>query len=470
MNQPTLLEMLQDYTCSSALAMHMPGHKRNTALAPYLETLGAGLDITEISGFSNLHDPAGLIHDKMQEAARLWGSQEAWWLIGGSTAGILAAIDAATRPGDWVLIARNCHKSVFHACELRQLHPIYLQPDCYKNQAFADKIRPNQVEKLLEVNPGIRLVVLTSPTYEGLMSDIQSIADIVHRHGAVLIVDEAHGAHLGLSPDFPPSAITQGADIVVQSLHKTLPSLTQTAMLHLCSNRVDADELGFRLSVYQTSSPSYLLMSSIDGCVNLLKTRGQELCATWRQNLNEFAAEVKGLCKLSLPLQEDSCADPSKLLISTGGTSLTGPELAEALRSRFAIEVEMCTGDTVLAMTGLGDTPENLHRLAEALLTIDRELTSAPVPTYTPLPLPERAMEMHEASKLPTEILPVDDCAGRIAGDYLWAYPPGIPLVVPGEKISDILISHIHRCNAQSVDLHSPKLVPDGHLRVVKKT
>ena len=468
MKQLSLLEMLQEYTCSSALAMHMPGHKRNTALAPYLEALGAGLDITEISGFSNLHDPEGLIHDKMQEAARLWGSRQAWWLIGGSTAGILSAIDAATTPGDTVLIARNCHKSVFHACELRQLRPIYLQPDCYKNQAFPDKIRPNQVEELLEAHPDTRLVVLTSPTYEGLISDIAAIGEIVHEHGAILMVDEAHGAHLGLSDAFPPSAITQGADIVVQSLHKTLPSLTQTAMLHLCSDRVDADELGFRLSVYQTSSPSYLLMASIDGCVNLLKTHGRELCATWRQNLEDFALRVQGLSKLSLPLQGDSCAEPSKLLISTAGTSLSGPALAEALRSRFSIEVEMCTGDTVLAMTGLGDTPEALHRLARALLTLDGEISAGPPPEYAPLPIPEKRLEMFEASRLPTEFVPIEDCAGRIAGDYLWAYPPGIPLVVPGEIISANLITYIHRCNAQTVDLHSPKLVPDRHLRVVK--
>ena len=245
----TLLELLQDYSRNNALAMHMPGHKRNTSLAPYLEALGAALDITEISGFSNLHDPDGALAERMKDAAALWGSKRAWWLIGGSTAGLLAAIDAATQTGDKVLIARNCHKSVYNACMLCRLETAYIQPSLFPGHSFADCITPEQVEAALLENADTRLVVLTSPTYEGLRSNLPAISEIVHRHGAVLLVDEAHGAHLGLSKFFPASAVTLGADIVVQSLHKTLPSLTQTAMLHLCSDRVSAEELGFRLSV-----------------------------------------------------------------------------------------------------------------------------------------------------------------------------------------------------------------------------
>jgi len=465
----TLLELLQEYSCSDALAMHMPGHKRNTAFAPYLQALGAGLDITEIPGFSNLHDPSGALAERMQEAAALWGSKRAWWLIGGSTAGLLAAIDAATQPGDRVLIARNCHKAVYNACMLCRLDTAYIQPMPFPEHSFSDRITPEQVDAALTANPGTRLVVLTSPTYEGLISDIAAISEVVHRHRALLLVDEAHGAHLGLSNHFPPSAVAQGADLVVQSLHKTLPCLTQTAMLHLCSDRVSADELGFRLSVYQTSSPSYLLMASIDSCVTLLRERGQKLFAAWGQRLAAFHEKTTGLQHLSLPLRQVDYADPSKLLISTKGTSITGPILAERLRTEYNIETEMSTADTVLAMTGMGDIDETLLRLADALLGIDRTLSDGICFPADTVPIPEAAMPIHAAAKAEAELVAYSEATGRIAGDFLWAYPPGIPLVVPGEVISGSLIEYIRRSEHVGVDIHSSKAVPRGHIRVLKK-
>ena len=464
----TLLEQLHHLSQSDMLPMHMPGHKRNPRLAPYLDTLGAELDITEIPDFSNLHDPEGALAERMTQAARLWGSKRAWWLIGGSTAGLLAAIDAATVRGDRVLIARNCHKSVYNACMLCGLEAAYLQPRLYPNHSFANAVTTEQVEAALREHPDTRLVVLTSPTYEGLCSDIAAIGAVVHSHGAVLLVDEAHGAHLGLHPSSPPSAVTQGADIVVQSLHKTLPSLTQTAMLHLCSDRVDAEELGFRLSVYQTSSPSYLLMASIDSCVQLLTEKKDKLMKLWSGNLRSFR-QALSLRHLSMPLGDCPYADPSKLLISTKGTDLTGPRLAELLRSKYRIETEMSTMDTVLCMTGLGDTEDDLLRLAAALNDIDRSLSYAAKNPVPALPVPMRAMPMHEAAKLPTEFVPHAEALGRVSGDFLWAYPPGIPLLVPGEVIDESLVSYLSAAAQRGVDITSPKPRPEGMLRVRKK-
>jgi len=464
----TLLELLQTYSRSEALPMHMPGHKRNTALAPYLDTLGAELDITEIPGFSNLHDPEGALSERMKDAAALWGSKRAWWLIGGSTAGLLAAIDAATRTGDKVLIARNCHKSVYNACMLCRLETAYIRPSLFRYHSFADRITPEQVEAALTAHPDTRLVVLTSPTYEGLRSNILAISEIVHNHGAILLVDEAHGAHFGLSNYFPPSAVTLGADIVVQSLHKTLPSLTQTAMLHLCSDRVSAEELGFRLSVYQTSSPSYLLMASIDSCVQLLSEHKDELFEHWKENIQQFSSALS-LQHLQLPLQSVSHCDPSKLLISTAGTDLTGPALAELLRSKYQIETEMSTADTVLCMTGMGDTADDLLRLATALNEIDSCVQDAVTSVPAPLPLPKQHLPIYAAVKQETEFVPILDAANRIAADFLWAYPPGIPLAVPGEVISEELISHIRSAADAGVEISGPKGAPEGCLRVLKK-
>lgn len=464
----TLLELLQAYSRSDALAMHMPGHKRNTTLAPYLDALGAALDITEIPGFSNLHDPEGALADRMKDAAALWGSKRAWWLIGGSTAGLLAAIDAATNAGDKVLIARNCHKSVYNACMLCRLETAYLQPSLFPNHSFADRITPEQVEAALQANPDTRLVVLTSPTYEGLRSDISAISEAVHKHGAILLVDEAHGAHFGLSKHFPASAVTLGADIVVQSLHKTLPSLTQTAMLHLCSDRVSVEELGFRLSVYQTSSPSYLLMASIDGCVQLLTEQKDMLCKHWKQNIDAFYSTLT-LQQLHTPLSGCAYCDPSKLLISTAGTNLTGPQLAQLLRENYRIETEMSTADTVLCMTGMGDTAEDLLHLAAALNEIDSTARSDTNALPAILPLPTQQLPIYAAVKQETECVPLADAAERIAGDFLWAYPPGIPLVVPGEIIGENLIAYIRSASERGIEISGPKGAPHGTIRVLKK-
>lgn len=464
----TLLQQLQALAQSDTLPMHMPGHKRGTHLAPYLDTLGAELDITEIEGFGNLHAPDGILAERMTRAAKLWGSKRAWWLIGGSTAGLLAAIDAATHPGDKVLIARNCHKSVYNACMLCRLRTAYIQPSPFKGHSFADAITAEQVSAALTEHPDTRLVVLTSPTYEGLCADLPAISKAVHSRGAILLVDEAHGAHLGLHPDFPPSAVTQGADMAVQSLHKTLPCLTQTAMLHLCSDRISADELGFRLSVYQTSSPSYLLMASIDSCVQLLTEQKDTLLPQWRSRIRGFY-EALILKHLSLPLLGCAYADPSKLLISTQGTNLTGPRLAEILRSKYRIEPEMSTADTVLCMTGMGDRQSDLLRLADALTHIDRTLTPAPISDSIPVPVPRQAMQIHEAAKAPAELIPIDCAQGRISGDFLWAYPPGIPLVVPGEIVDDTLLGCLSAAADKGVEIASPKACPEGMIRVLKR-
>lgn len=464
----TLLELLQNYSRSDALAMHMPGHKRNIALVPYLDTLGADLDITEIPGFSNLHDPEGALAERMKDAAALWGSKRAWWLIGGSTAGLLAAIDAATRAGDKVLIGRNCHKSVYNACMLCRLETVYIQPPLFPDHSFADRITPEQVEAALQANPDTRLVLLTSPTYEGLRSNILYISEIVHKYNAILLVDEAHGAHFGLSQYFPASAVTLGADMVVQSLHKTLPSLTQTAMLHLCSERVSAEELGFRLSVYQTSSPSYLLMASIDSCVQLLKEHKDDLFARWKENIVAFYTAVS-LQHLRISLAGNSYCDPSKILISTAATDLSGPQLAERLRSKYNIETEMSTADTVLCMTGMGDTSEDMLRLAAALNEIDSTLHKTSTAAHSVLPLPVQQMPIYAAVKEETEFVSLDHAVGKIAGDFLWAYPPGIPLVVPGEIIGEELTAYIRSAAETGIELSGPKGAPDGMVRVLKK-
>lgn len=443
----TLFMALQRYGREDVIPMHMPGHKRNEALAPYLKALGAGLDITEIDGFDDLHGAEGILRRGMERAAQLWGAKRSFYLVNGSTCGILAAIHAVLGQGGSAIVARNCHKSVYHGLELCGITPHFLLPPVESRFGICGSIAPAEVERALQTHPDVRLVIVTSPTYEGVVSDIRAIADVAHRHHAVLLVDEAHGAHLGMG-NFPAGAVACGADVVIQSAHKTLPSLTQTALLHLQGELVDPERVAHSLEIFETSSPSYLLMASLDSCVALLLEQGQHLLQEWNASLQAFGQEVRSLQHLRIlgytaaPDSSVYALDPSKIVISTAGTSATGPELMGSLRKEANIELEMAASDYVIAMTGMGDTADTFHALARALCKADRMIQTSPSAAVRPdLQLPRRLCSAQEAVFGAREKCPLDKAAGRVSAGYVWAYPPGIPLLVPGEEIDAALLS-----------------------------
>ena len=255
-----LLEKLTAYGASDHYGFHMPGHKRQLDLmegiSPYQ------IDITEIDGFDDLHHAEGILKEAQEQAAKVYHAEETHFLVNGSTAGILSAILGSTRRGDQILVARNCHKSVYHAIEMQELKPVYLYPGFDPEAQLNTEISAEDVRAALERHPGVRAVVIVSPTYDGIVSDVESIAEAVHVHDIPLIVDEAHGAHFGFHPYFPENANQKGADLVIHSLHKTLPALTQTALLHMNGERADRRRVRKYLHMLQTSSPSYVLMAS----------------------------------------------------------------------------------------------------------------------------------------------------------------------------------------------------------------
>lgn len=443
----------------------MPGHKRNCALSPYLKTLGAEYDITEINGFDDLHDANGMLAKAMERAAGLWGSRDAYFLVNGSTCGILAGIRAATLQEDKVLVARNAHKSVYHAMELCNLEPIFMMPSTEPSFGIFGSICPEEVERALEQNPDVRLVVLTSPTYEGVISDIAGVCEAAHTHNIPVLVDEAHGAHLGFSDYFSGGSVKAGADIVVQSLHKTLPSLTQTALLHLNGDLVQRQNVARQLSIFETSSPSYLLMASIDGCVQLLAQQGKELFCAWEEMLRKFDEMIIPLSHLRVlahgtakdkQFENIYLTDPGKIVISTRGTTLSGSELMMILREKYFIELEMAAGDYVIAMTGLGDTEKTLTSLAQALIEIDKSCKSTQMNKVARYPkLPELVCDVTDALQGEHILVPAKEAAGKISADYLWAYPPGIPLIIPGERIDEDLIMYISESEYRGIHIKS---------------
>ena len=525
-----LEEKLSEYAETDMYPFHMPGHKRRLQAAFHATAFGAGaaapenplcsgvtaapenplcpaapaatedplcsaarLDITEIDGFDNLHAPEGILHEEMKLAAQVCGAAETWFSVNGSTCAILAAISAAVPRNGMMLIERGCHISVYHAAGLRGLKLRYIPegmaafrfqhnpegmaapelqishrgPESGGEGNTASSLKRAESEK-------ISAVVITSPSYTGEVRDVRSWAEYAHALGAVLIVDEAHGAHFSKHPWFPRSAVSQGADLVVQSLHKTLPALTQTALLHRVTERVSGEALSHFLDVYETSSPSYLLLASMTRCIHGMAERGEGYFEPYVGLLKKLRSELSGLRHMRLAGSEDEIAaglyDPGKLFIQVRDhvycslldrEELSGPVLYDLLRLRYHLQPEMKTPDSVLLMTSPADSAEGFERLSAALREIDRnayrpvpagsgdpDFGNAALPGFESQPdesgFPSCAMTITEAEDRPRETILLDEAQNRISASYVIVYPPDSPLIVPGEVFDSGLIGRIH--------------------------
>ncbi|MBO6149523.1 MAG: decarboxylase [Lachnospiraceae bacterium] len=445
-----MLEQLLNLDKSDTYPFHMPGHKRQYRKGIVGEAFR--LDITEISGFDDLHDPKGLIKSLLERMRAYFGGDEAFFLVNGSTSGVLAAISAALPHGGKLLMARNSHKSAFDAAAIRGLKLSFLYPPIVEGWGFCGSIAPLDVERALKEDASIGAVFLTSPTYEGIVSDICAIADICHGRGIPLIVDSAHGAHLGIygpmGSDWNcPDALAAGADIAIESLHKTLPAFTQTAMLLKKGNLLDSERLKYYISAYQSSSPSYIFMAGLEQCLDILENEGQERFLRLCDMLSEFRHKIGALGHIRTAGAEllSSGAvygyDPTKLLISAD--NLNGQDLSNILRDRYLLELEMAVGKYCLALTSLMDSREGFDRLEKALEEIDRECGSAPFfKGDDRLCLSEAIREQRfvlfsisEALEARKMALPLEKAENGISAAFVYAYPPGIPILVPGERI-----------------------------------
>ena len=533
MKKLSLLDNLINYSHSDYYPFHMPGHKRTPLGFPDPWSI----DITEIDGFDNLHHAEGILKDLQEQAARLFGARRSFCLVNGSTCGILTAISACVKPGGRLLMARNCHKSAYHGVYLRNITPVYVMPEA-TDFGIMGSLSPDTVARALEEHPDVQAVLVVSPTYDGVVSDIDRIAQIAHVHGIPLIVDEAHGAHLPLAGKFPApasaedtvcslesagsgadsiyfpaSALACGADIVIHSLHKTLPAFTQTALLHINSDLVDETAIRRFLGIYQSSSPSYLLMASMDQCFHLLEEDGQQLFAALRQQLWDFYRKCDTLTGIRLfsGAKEEGCfaQDPSKLLISAEGLGLSGQALYHILLENYHLQFEMASGHYALALASLMDRPEGFSRLFDALAELDKgcniairkqntdlaenhprqnipyqqslpsqqSLTSRQsLPSQQSLPsrqslpyqLPRQAMTISEALEQPGTAIRLEDSAGAVSQEYLYLYPPGIPLLAPGERIDARLLADILSLKKTGLPLEGLSDMTNTMIRVVK--
>ncbi len=427
-----MIDELKEYLEKGIYPLHMPGHKRrvNGSVFPF------DIDVTEVHGTDNLHSPKGFIADTMKKAEKIWKTEKSFILVNGSTCGIIAAVSAVTDYGDRILIARNCHKSVYHACEIRGLDTEYVYPETDEYTGIARSISPDDIEKALSAHPNIKAAVITSPTYEGVISDVKAIAAVCRRHDVILIVDEAHGAHLDIIPGFDGGAVKAGADIVIQSLHKTLPSPTQTAVAHIKSSRVNKEEFARQLNIFETSSPSYPLMCGIDFCLDYINEY------TTGEKASDFAAAVKrlysdlsGLEKLRVYNGENRfLKDPSRLVVTCENADETGFELETLLREKYSFQVEQSAEKYITAILTFCDDFDIYGDLVSALKEIDSNLKFS---EKKRLVLPRPGKKVYSISDGVKKCRCNEIKPGQISGVYRWLYPPGIPVLVPGEIIEE---------------------------------
>lgn len=460
-----LYRELENYSQKDNYPFHMPGHKRNKNSVdgefPFER------DITEIDGFDNLHHPEGILKKAQQTAAELYGSLECFYSVNGSTAALLAAVSSCVSKGGQILMARNCHKAVYHAVYLRELKPVYIYPHIEHDLEINGGITPSRVKRILEANPDIEAILITSPTYDGVVSDIAGIARIAKEHEIPLIVDEAHGAHFRFSDYFPVSAVDLGADIVVQSLHKTLPSMTQTAVLHRCSDRVSGDTIRRFMGIYQSSSPSYILMASMDACLDKLERDGDAMFRNFTKNLKD-ARERLEKCKCIRLGTADMIGnagifdfDRSKLLFFTKGTSLNGKKLHEILRTEFHLQMEMESEHYVTAITSVGDTEDGFERLCSAIEEIDRreslkiidEEKKGIFQEVSPYMQMKQMMAISDAMDAPSGRCLLEESIGKVSAEFVYLYPPGIPILVPGEQITGQFVRNMRRYMEQRLEV-----------------
>lgn len=450
-----LYRALVSHQESGAYSFHMPGHKQVVQDFEIRDEFTAirGFDITEIEGFDDLHDAKGLIKGLQDSIADFYNVEHSCILVNGSTAGVLSAISACCERDDLLIMARNSHKSAYNAVMINGLKTEFVYPRLQKETGICSGINPSDIEIAIERNPQAKAVYITSPTYEGVISDVESIARIAHEHNLPLIVDEAHGAHLGIydskyRKDNGMISAVAYADIVIQSLHKTLPSFTQTGVLHYKCGLINESRLKKYLSVYQSSSPSYIFMAGIDRCFEILANNGSRLFKAYEQRLKNFLERAERLKNLKILTGEEILKwpdaagfDACKLVVAVSCRDCTGKELSERLMTDYNIFPEMSSLSYIILMTSIYDTTEGFEKLIKALEEIDITLKNRlETEGFYDYPQARIARSISEAVGQTSDAADTYYEKDQISRNFIYAYPPGIPLITPGEIFSEEIL------------------------------
>lgn len=467
-----IYEMLKKYIKADPLPFHMPGHVLGRGLADEMKVAGS-LDITEIPGSDCLHCPDGVIKEAQELAAKCFGSDLTYFLVNGSTSGVHAMLQATLNPGDRIIIGRDSHISVLNGLAQLCCEPVFVLPRIDSEYQLPLGVEAEDLETAINTNPYIRGILITRPGYYGTAAKLEDIVKLAERQNIPLLVDEAHGAHFRFHKDLPRTAIGSGADLCVQSLHKTLPALTQTALLHGKRNGlIPKDRIEKAVSMVQTTSPSYLLMASIDLARELLEKQGEYLYENLWQLIDQFDKKLENdtLVKRYKCVTENFDNDFTRIVLNFGDLGITGFKAGEILRTRFGIVAEMTDFSNVVLIATPFHTSEDFDKLLSALKSISREFAGQgrhdhkPVVQAWPDYIPERIISLREALFADKRVLPVSSSAGEISGAFITPYPPGIPLVCPGERITADMAEYISMLEKTGYAVHG---ISGGSIEVI---
>jgi arginine decarboxylase len=468
-NQTPLVDALKAHAARTHAAFYTPGHKRGQGISPRLaDLLGEAVfraDLTELSELDNLFAPQGVIQQAQQLAAEAFGASQTWFIVNGSTCGIEAAILATCGMGDKIILPRNVHSSVVAGLILSGAIPIFVNPEYDLVLDIAHSITPASVQAALEQHPDAKAVMIVYPTYYGVCGDVKAIASLVHQYNIPLLVDEAHGAHFAFHPQLPIPALTAGADLSVQSIHKTLGAMTQASMLHVRGNRVDSDRLNKALQLVQSTSPSYILLASLDAARQQMALHGFELMSRTLQLADEARTRISQIPGLSileispssppLPLPPSSfvALDKTRLTVTVSGLGLTGFE-AEEILDELAVTAEFATLQNLTFIISLGNTAKDIEQLVQGFITlanhrIKKEKTDLKLSklVWDDLITMGNSVRMspREAFFAESETLPIQETTERICAEIVCPYPPGIPVLMPGEVISQTDVEYLQQ-------------------------
>ncbi len=458
-----IYQAIKSYIGSKPVPFHMPGHRMGSGIPRAFRKVFPACDLTEIPGLDNLHCPGGVVMEAQQLAAKAFGAGRTYFLVNGSSCGLHAVLMSLCKPGDKALIGRDCHKSVITGLMLADADPVYIMPGYDGRFSITTGIDAESVKMSLEEHPDAVCVVVTRPNYYGICTDISAIAEVVRSYGKILCVDEAHGAHFAFNRKLPVSALEGGADIVVQSAHKTLPVPTQGALLHIGSTqagidtgairRIDIPKLENALRMLQTSSPSYILMMYLDAARAMMERGGEALL----DRLLHYVGSIRNMHNIEWLGRNDIGAgrkcDPSRMVMHAAAAGLDGFTTAHALKYRFGIQTEMADLLNVVMLSTVSNTEKDFARLRTALTYVSDNRNNHGLLPYDTVsadfdnlrdcsdrffkqPLPRAALRLKEAFYLPGESIKFRGAAGRISRGMITPYPPGIPAVMPGEQIS----------------------------------
>ncbi len=452
------LDALLAYVREETVPFHVPGHKQGRGIHPKLkDNLGSlylAMDLTEVLGLDNLSHPTGVLKEAQELAAKAYGVDYSFFLVNGSSSGLHSMLMAVCNPGDSVILPRNVHKSAFSSLIFSGVVPIYMMPEFDEKLQVDHTVTEKTLEKALNDNPNAKAVLLVSPTYYGVSADVKRFVDMIHAHGKIAIVDEAWGPHLHFHPKLPFAATDAGADLVVNSTHKLLSSLTQSSILHLSGNRVDRSRLEAVLQLFLTTSPSCLLLASIDATRMQMATEGERWLDKAIMLSEDARARINKIPGLSCIGREIIgrpgvfALDPTRLVVSSTELGYTGYEVENILRKKYHVQVELSDLFHVVALVTLGDDQEQIDRLVDGLSRLEANDSGEPpkpritknvkLPDWPPFRLTPR-----EAFVAPHETIPFERAVGRISTELITTYPPGIPSLVPGEELTRDVLDYL---------------------------